>query len=69
MKVTFKVKRGKLLVTETEHYPDLESTARGIQERVQDPFSPQVAEVTEIRDQKGRSYDIEWAAVLVPKAA
>lgn len=69
MKVVYRVRRGDKIVRETEQYKDLDEAARGIQERVTDPFSPQIDTIVEVSDRKGRLFDVEWAPVLVPKAA
>lgn len=69
IKVTYAVKRGTKVCRETEEYPNIESTTRGIQDRISDPFSPKVEDVVEVTDRKGRTYDIEWSCMLMPRAA
>ena len=69
MRVIFGVKRGNKLHKETEEYKDLESATRGIQDRISDPFSPEVENVLEIKDSQGRAYSLEWSCLLMPKAA
>lgn len=67
IRVTYRVRYGLgAYGREEETYLSPEMALRGITERVKDPFSSTVHAV-EVRDNKGRAYDLEWSAVLVPR--